>query len=447
MLIYYLLTLLSLRYQLLIAGSSGWQNYRHQSDVMALSSLLHTDPSNIVTTMIRNDIVNHKNNPYPGKLFNTINTHPSFNIYNRDYINTSIITLNSMKEQLSRFNFSSDDIITIYYNNHGAPGLLCSPSDSTFDSFGFFADDIEETLQHLSRTGAKILFIIESCYAGSVAKYISIPNVLVIAASNSIESSYAAKFSNKLNAFVSNLFTLNLINYLNDPYNSKSSLIDFVNYLSKNTLRSTVGIYGDKYHSSKLMKRTIGDIFGHLQSIPRDDEYTNEAELLSINRNSQRSQNSKLFWLMNSFHSNPLIFTKYYNELMRRRQQQQLFKTIVSNIADSLQQTGLLDQQQRHDSRSVFELNEYTSSDFKLDSNAFNAKFNYLPEEIVFRNYTCYKRTTSTYKRHCGEFGDAEFDQLLPVLARICYHYPKGVHIINQVIRETCKSDRRPFHR
>ena len=224
----YLLFNQLLRYQMLVAGSTGWSNYRHQADVMALSTLFHTDSSNTVITMIPDDVVNHYSNPYPNSLFNTLNTSPSYNVYHPEFITSRNITLEEMKHQLSKYSFSPNDIITLYYNNHGAPGYLCTPN-GMFD--GFFADDIESYLKELSSTGAKILFIIESCYSGSVAKYISLPNVLTISASNSIQSSYAAKYSEELGTFTTNLFTLNLINYLNNNENEDKTILDLVNYL------------------------------------------------------------------------------------------------------------------------------------------------------------------------------------------------------------------------
>ena len=147
--------ILQTRYQLLIAGSSGWNNYRHQADVMALSTLLHSNSSNIVTTMMKNDIVNHEDNPYPGKLFNTLKTSDNYNIYNKDYINSSIITLDNMKDLMKNFNFTHDDIITIYYNDHGAPGLLCSPYNNDPSNREFFADDINDYLKEIMIIEAK----------------------------------------------------------------------------------------------------------------------------------------------------------------------------------------------------------------------------------------------------------------------------------------------------
>lgn len=422
------------RYQILIAGSNGWNNYRHQSDVMALSSLLHTDNENIITTFMTDDLTNSIENPFPGQLFNTLSTNSEFNIYNKSYINSSIITLDSIKQLMSRFSFTSNDVITIYYNDHGAPGMLCTPKNK-YDS-DFFADDIQQYLLELSRTGAKILFIIESCYSGSVAKYISIPNVLTIAAANSIQSSYATKYSPKLQTFVSNLFTLNLINYLNDASNRDSTILDMTNYLSKYTLRSTVGLYGDKRYSELFTKYKIKDVFGNLGTIPRDNEYNNEEELMKINDEAKRTQNIKLFNLMNVVSFNPWLFQLYQQEIENRIHHQMMFKYILGNISDSLRLLGMFSDDEQTFVENIFKPLMY-NNDFSLES--MNSKFSSLPEEILFQDYKCLKETTKIYKKYCGMFDDAEYDQFLPSLARICFHYPQRPDIISLNIRRVCQ--------
>ena len=435
--------LITFRYQILIAGSNGWDNYRHQSDVMALSSLLHTDEENIITTFMTDDLVDSMKNPFPGQLFNTLSTNSEFNIYNKSYINSSIITLDSIKQMMSRFNFTTNDIITIYYNDHGAPGMLCTPKTKYRCNSDFFADDIQKYLLELSRTGAKILFIIESCYSGSVAKYISIPNVLTIAAANSVQSSYAAKYSPTLQTFVSNLFTLNLIDYLNDVSNRDSTILDMTNYLSKYTLRSTVGLYGDKRYSDLFTKYKIKDVFGDLGTIPRDDEYDNEQKLMKINDEAKRTQNIKLFNLMNIVSFNPWLVRLYHQEIEKRIHHQTMFKYILGNVSDSLRLLGMFSNDEQTFVENIFKPLMY-DNDFSSES--VNSKFSFLPEEIIFQDYTCLKETLNTYKRYCGTFGDAEYDQFLPSLARICFHYPQRPDIISLNIRRVCQSDVYKFH-
>lgn len=61
-----------IEYAVLVAGSSGYQNYRHQSDICHAYHVLTNGgvhPDNIVV-MMADDIANNSENPYPGQIFN-----------------------------------------------------------------------------------------------------------------------------------------------------------------------------------------------------------------------------------------------------------------------------------------------------------------------------------------------------------------------------------------
>lgn len=56
----------------LVAGSSGYWNYRHQADIAHAYQILIKNgltPDDIVTFMY-DDIANNEQNPFPGQLFN-----------------------------------------------------------------------------------------------------------------------------------------------------------------------------------------------------------------------------------------------------------------------------------------------------------------------------------------------------------------------------------------
>ena len=57
----------------LVAGSRGWDNYRHQADVCHAYQVLHGHgvPEDNIIVMMYDDIAYHQRNPFLGKLFNT----------------------------------------------------------------------------------------------------------------------------------------------------------------------------------------------------------------------------------------------------------------------------------------------------------------------------------------------------------------------------------------
>jgi len=56
----------------LVAGSNGWWNYRHQSDTCHAFNLLVKNgmPASRIIVLAYDDIANNYSNPFPGKIFN-----------------------------------------------------------------------------------------------------------------------------------------------------------------------------------------------------------------------------------------------------------------------------------------------------------------------------------------------------------------------------------------
>ena len=59
-------------YALLVAGTKGYENYRHQSDVAAMGQTLrmYGFPSDNVITLAYDDIAYNEKNPFQGLIFN-----------------------------------------------------------------------------------------------------------------------------------------------------------------------------------------------------------------------------------------------------------------------------------------------------------------------------------------------------------------------------------------
>lgn len=249
------------RYSILMSGSKGYSNYRHQSDVMKLSKMLHDDESNIVTTMVYDDIAWNKHNPNPGEIYND---HTYENVYNKSYIDYSgeDINFKSFERVLLNLPLTKNDTLLIYYNDHGAPGLLCIPKNRDPTSREMYADDISEVLMKIHDRVESILFIIESCYSGSIAQYITnIPNILVISAASAIESSYSTKWDDSIGASLSNLFTSILFKYIS--HNNTHSIKELFNHISMYNDRSHANMLGNL----KLLNRSIQTYFGIINPI------------------------------------------------------------------------------------------------------------------------------------------------------------------------------------
>ena len=60
---------------LLVAGSNGWFNYRHQADICHAYQIVHAHgvPDDRIIVMMYDDIAYNKENPTPGQIINQVN--------------------------------------------------------------------------------------------------------------------------------------------------------------------------------------------------------------------------------------------------------------------------------------------------------------------------------------------------------------------------------------
>merc|ERR1711871_1298654 len=77
---------------LLVAGSRGWENYRHQADVCgAYQSLLRAGVSrDRIITMMYDDVANSRVNPSPGILVNVLGGEDVYAGVRIDYAGTNV---------------------------------------------------------------------------------------------------------------------------------------------------------------------------------------------------------------------------------------------------------------------------------------------------------------------------------------------------------------------
>ncbi|KAM0844826.1 hypothetical protein ACQ4PT_056766 [Festuca glaucescens] len=172
------------RWAVLIAGSNGFENYRHQADVCHAYRILKKGglrDENIVVFMY-DDIANNSANPRPGVIINNPNSSDVYAGVPKDYTGKDVNVKNFLAVLLGDksaltggsgkvVNRSQDDHIFVYYTDHGGPGML--------------------------EAGAKLPFRkknVEACESESIFEGLLPANISVYAttASNAIESSWAA---------------------------------------------------------------------------------------------------------------------------------------------------------------------------------------------------------------------------------------------------------------
>lgn len=187
----------------LVAGSKGFENYRHQSDVCHAYQILKRGglkDENIVVFMY-DDIANNQMNPRPGIIINKPDGDDVYAGVPKDYTGEDVNAQNlfavllgdksSVKGGTGKVvNSTSNDRIFIYYTDHGGPGVLGMPSGAFL-----YGKDFVEVLKkkHASKTYKEMVIYIEACESGSAVEGMMPEDldIYVTTASKADESSYA----------------------------------------------------------------------------------------------------------------------------------------------------------------------------------------------------------------------------------------------------------------
>ncbi|CAN6336593.1 unnamed protein product [Urochloa humidicola] len=190
------------RWALLIAGSNGYYNYRHQADVCHAYQIMKKGglkDENIVVFMY-DDIAGSPDNPRPGVIIN----HPSGgDVYAgvpKDYTGKDVNVNNFLAALLGNSSAVSggkkvvasgpEDHVFVYYSDHGGPGVLGMPSDDGY----LYAKDLVRALKQKHAAGGykSLVFYLEACESGSIFEGL-LPkdiNVYATTAANAEESSW-----------------------------------------------------------------------------------------------------------------------------------------------------------------------------------------------------------------------------------------------------------------
>mmetsp|Transcript_694 Transcript_694/g.1699 ORF Transcript_694/g.1699 Transcript_694/m.1699 type:complete len:523 (+) Transcript_694:414-1982(+) len=191
------------QWALLVAGSAGWGNYRHQADVCHAYQVLRRGglkDENIVV-MMADDIAHNPLNPHPGQIFNQPAGSNVYRGISKDYTGAEVNARNVLKvlagdaEGMDGIGNGKviasgpGDRVFFYFADHGAPGILGMPSGPFL-----YANDLVDTLTNKSAAGgfSELVAYIEACESGSVFQGMDLKglNIYATTAANARESSW-----------------------------------------------------------------------------------------------------------------------------------------------------------------------------------------------------------------------------------------------------------------
>ena len=260
------------QYAVLVQGSEGYINYRHQADVLSVYQALRRGgfPDDHIILIIDRDMSSSHTNPQPG----TVRTSPDgpdllggttvgsgFAAAEIDY-DSRDLTARDIANILKGNQTSTTPVVLpqgeghnvlFYWSGHGR-----SRSQGGADEFvwrkdyagdGFTAALLKETARQMQFR--KLCIAAEPCYGECVISAVEgIPGVLAMSGASAAEQSWADHWSDDARIWMCDRFTLNLVTCLTD--NADTSFRDLFLYCASHTLGSHARIvnadhYGNLY--------------------------------------------------------------------------------------------------------------------------------------------------------------------------------------------------------
>ncbi|GMG15909.1 unnamed protein product [Phytophthora fragariaefolia] len=292
----------------IVAGSNGYSNYRHQADACHAYHVVrrHGIPAENVVLMMFDDVAWHERNPYPGQLFNQPTTRNASHavvqpedVYkgcNVDYRGVevtpetflNVLTGNSSGAFDKKvLNSTAEDRVFINFIDHGSRGNVYFPHMKPLT-----ASRLKSAMKtmHEKKMYKELVFYMEACESGSMFSdsFLKSINAYVTTAANGYESSWAAYCppldvvdGERIGSCLGDLYSVNWMEDSDLTDLSGESLTMQFHRVKNETTKSHVKSFG----LSKLSHEIVGNYQStYDKSFNGDDSSSEDVDTLSETR-------------------------------------------------------------------------------------------------------------------------------------------------------------------
>ncbi|XP_042356042.1 legumain [Plectropomus leopardus] len=241
---------------LIVAGSNGWYNYRHQADACHAYQIVHKNgiPDEQIVVMMYDDLAQNEENPTPGILINRPNGTDVYKGVPKDYTGDDVTPENFLAVltgDASKVKGGSgkvlksgpEDHVFVYFTDHGAPGILAFPNDD------LQVKDLQDAINymHENKKYKRMVFYIEACESGSMMNHLPTDiDVYATTAANPHESSYACYYDEKRDTYLGDWYSVNWMEDSDVEDLKKETLMKQFKIVKSHTNTSHVQQYGNK---------------------------------------------------------------------------------------------------------------------------------------------------------------------------------------------------------
>ena len=263
------------QYAVLVQGSAGWSNYRHQADVLSVYQQLKAggyDDDHIILIMDKALAADAKN-PAPGIVRSEAEGRNLLEGAVVDYDNASLTAadisaiLQGNKTNRTPVVLPRDagQNVLFYWSGHGTSKATGGANELKWRDAptgqGFTDERMRQTIAAMQAAGCyrKLFVITEPCYSHNVIQPLTgIPGVLALSGAGASEQSFADNWNSDLGVWMRDRFTHNLLTHI--AANPTTTYRDLYLYCASHTLGSHVHVVNSA-HFGNLYTTGPGEFF------------------------------------------------------------------------------------------------------------------------------------------------------------------------------------------
>ncbi len=240
------------RYAVVMATSTGWDNYRHQADALDIYRMLKKAgyPDDHIVLITEDDIADNAENPHPGVVHVTPDGENLYQGVVNDYKISQLtpadlgnILSGTVTERTPEVVHGSKNTnVLFFWSGHGLDDNLMAWADDSVTS-----GQIRSMLEGAQENFRKLLFVMEACYSGSVGEFCcGFPGLLTLTACSPGEKSHADVLEGP--TYLSNAFTRVFREEIEK--NPDISIYDLYTELARHTTASHAMLYNYDWYGS-----------------------------------------------------------------------------------------------------------------------------------------------------------------------------------------------------
>ena len=245
------------RYAVLVQGSNGWSNYRHQADVLNMYQLLRKngyDDDHIIL-IIDKALATNEKNAEPGIIRAADNGPDLLAGAVIDYDNAALYPADICNILLGEPSATTPVVlpkdagqnVLLFWSGHGHNKASNGADELAWcdagNGQGMTATRLRQTVSQMQKGGhyRKMLILTEPCFSEVViTPLVGIPGVLAMSSAGRYEQSFADNWSSELGVWRCDRFSRNLVTHLSA--NPSTTYRDLYLYCAQHTLGSHVHI-------------------------------------------------------------------------------------------------------------------------------------------------------------------------------------------------------------